>query len=143
MSFDVSVHEYPFPDFALPFRITMLPMTHSSPCVGARIEYDGRVIAYVPDTGYNENAVALARNADVLIAECAYLPGEENPSWPHLNPEAGARIAREAAAKRLVLAHFDAHRYAGFAARDAAQAAARTVFANADAAADGLEMTLC
>ena len=53
----------------------------------------------------------LAADADLLIAECAHLPGEQNPSWPHLNPQDAAAIARRAKAKRLALTHFDAGRY--------------------------------
>ena len=63
------------------------------------------------DRSRNENAVLLAADADLLIAECAHLPGEENPAWPHLNPAAAADIARRAKAKRLALTHFDAGRY--------------------------------
>ena len=39
-----------------------------------------------PDTRLCENVVLLAEDTDLLIAECAHLPGEQNPEWPHLNP---------------------------------------------------------
>jgi len=115
-----------------------LPMRHSDPTIGFRLAVEGKTVAYCPDTGYCEAAVRLARNADLLIAECAFRSGEESEGWPHLNPETAAGIAVEAGAEKLVLVHFDAFRYPDIPSRMAAQAAARTVFANAHAAVDEL-----
>jgi ribonuclease BN (tRNA processing enzyme) len=66
--------------------------------------------------------VLLAEDADLLIAECAHLPGEQNPAWPHLNPQDAADIARRAKAKRLALTHFDAGRYMSLQMRQEAVA---------------------
>lgn len=123
-----------------PFAARTLPLVHSDPVQGLRVESGGRVIAYVPDTGYCENAVTLARGADLLFAECAYRPGEERPAWPHLNPESAARIAREAGARRLVLVHFDARNYPTLEARREAEIAARAVFPESTAGMDGMEI---
>lgn len=121
----------------LPFRAQALPLVHSSECFGIRLEIDGRVISYVADTGDCENARSLARGADILFTECAYRPGEENPGWPHLNPETAADIALNAGAKRLVLVHFDAHRYPDFPIRRRAETTARRVFKPSRAGRDG------
>jgi ribonuclease BN (tRNA processing enzyme) len=78
---------------------------------------DGKTVAYCPDTGVCENAVELAKNADLLVIECSLKSGEKNPKWPHLNPEDAIAIAREASAKKLALVHFDANIYASLSDR--------------------------
>jgi ribonuclease BN (tRNA processing enzyme) len=90
----------------LPFTVTCLPLVHPAPCFGYRLELDGKVIAYCTDTGPCDNAVTLARDADLLITECGLKPGVTSPDWPHLNPEMAIGIAKEAGAKRLALTHF-------------------------------------
>ena len=97
-------------------------------------------LGYCPDTGYCENAVAIARDADLLIAECAFKSGENADNWPHLNPETAARIAREGNAKRLALVHFDAQRYPTLQDRNEAETVARTTFENTVATLDGMEI---
>jgi ribonuclease BN (tRNA processing enzyme) len=118
--FTVPLNKLPFPIdicelseglYKIPFPLECRFLVHASPCLGYRLELDGRIIAYSPDTGVCENAVKLAKDADLLIAECSHKPGEESPKWPHLNPEEAAEIARRAKAKRLALTHFDSGRY--------------------------------
>ena len=95
----------------LPFAVECLPLVHSVPCFGYRLELDGKVCTYCTDTGVCDNAIALARDADLLITECALKPGETSPAWPHLNPEDAIFIAKKARAKRLALMHFGAEVY--------------------------------
>jgi ribonuclease BN (tRNA processing enzyme) len=122
----------------LPFRITALPVAHTVETAAARIEADGRVLSYVVDTGVCDNAVAIARDADLLITECAYRSGESNSLWPHLSPETAAGIAKRAEARRLVLTHFDASRYDSAAKRKRAERIARSIFSETTASRDGL-----
>ncbi len=103
-------------------------------------EIDGKVVSYCPDTGYCENAVILSRGADLLIAECAYKTGQGSEEWPHLNPETAARIACEAKVKRLALVHFDARLYPTMEDRRESEAVARSIFPNAFAAYDDMEV---
>jgi ribonuclease BN (tRNA processing enzyme) len=117
-------------------------MLHSDPCLGYRITADGRTIAFCTDTGYCENAVKLAKEADLLITECAFKPGESNPEWPHLNPETAAKIAVESGAKRLALAHFDAARYLTMDERTEAEKAAREICPASFAASDLMELEI-
>lgn len=111
LPFPVEVHELSEGPYKIPFPIECRFLLHASPCMGYRIELDGKIIAYCPDTGICENAIKLAEDADLLIAECSHKPGESNPQWPHLNPKDAAEIARRARAKSLALTHFDAGRY--------------------------------
>jgi ribonuclease BN (tRNA processing enzyme) len=96
---------------SVPFTVECRPLVHPAPCYGYRLEVDGKVITYCTDTGACDNAVALARDADLLITECSLKPGEESPEWPHLNPQDAIGIAQKAKAKRLALVHFDAEVY--------------------------------
>jgi len=98
------VHERPFT-----FHSRLL--FHSSPCLGYRLELDGRTIAFCTDTGPCKNTVELARNGDLLITESAFRSGERSDLWPHLTPEDALDIKKESGAKRLVLTHFDAYKY--------------------------------
>lgn len=68
----------------------------------------GLKIAYCCDTVPCEGAVELARDADVLIHESTYLPGEERMAHRrgHSTAADAARCAREAGAHKLVLTHF-------------------------------------
>ena len=78
--------------------------------------------------------------ADLLITECAYKPGQSSEGWPHLNPELAAGIAKEAGAKKLALVHFDAAIYTTIEDRMMAEKAARTIFENAFAAMDDMQV---
>ncbi|MEK7309800.1 MAG: MBL fold metallo-hydrolase [Planctomycetota bacterium] len=113
-------------------------LLHPVPTLGYRFQLDGKVITYCTDTGYCENAVRLARNADLLITECAYKRGMLSSRWPHLNPDEAARLAKTANAKKLMLTHFDAGLYKTIPERHKAQNQARETFPNAFAATDNI-----
>ncbi len=136
LSYKTEVLELPADHRYIPFGLEFLPMDHSDLCLGYRITADEKIIAFCTDTGYCDNALSLAAGADLLITECAFRPGESNPEWPHLNPETAAKIAIEAGAKRLALAHFDAARYIKKNDRDAAESLAREIFPETIAASD-------
>lgn len=140
LKYKTEIHELPADDGKLPFAVEFLPTLHSSPTFGYRFELDGKVLAYCPDTGYCENAVQLSRKADLVIAECAFKSGQYSEDWPHLNPESAARIAQEAAAKRLALVHFDALLYKTIEDRKAAESAAKRIFSNTFCALDGMQI---
>lgn len=138
MPFPVKIHELDEGMHELPFRVECRPLIHPAPCFGYRVEIDGRVITYCTDTGVCDNAVILARDADLLITECSLKPGEENPTWPHLNPEDAIGIARRAQAKRLALTHFGAENYKTLAEREEVQKLFEIDCPGLVAATDGL-----
>ena len=138
LPYPVRMLELPGEAASLPFPVQALPLLHSGLTLGYRLEIGAKVVAYCPDTGYCENAVILARGADLLITECAYKEGQSSESWPHLNPETAGRIAREARALRLALTHFDARIYRSLPERMEAQTAARKEFPAAFAACDDM-----
>ena len=126
----------------IPFKCSCLPLVHADPVLGYRLELDGRTVAFCTDTGPCANAVELARGADLLISECAHRPGEENPGWPHMNPESAAAFAAEAGVGRLALVHFGADRYPAMKDRERAEKIARKIFKNTAAARDGMKLSL-
>ncbi len=140
LPYPVRMMEMPEDAASLPFPAETLPLRHSSLTLGYRLAIDGRVVTYCPDTGYCENAVTLARDADLLITECAYKNDQFFEGWPHLNPETAARIACEAGSKRLVLTHFDASVYRSLPERQEAETIAAGIFPATTAGTDGLEI---
>lgn len=126
----------------IPFLESALKLRHVSKCFGFRFNFESKIIGYVPDTGVCENAIKLAREADLLITECAMKPGTGTSVWPHLNPKTAAQIAKRARAKCLALVHFDAEIYKTMADREQAQTSARKIFPGAIAARDGQEIIL-
>ncbi|MFH1081360.1 MAG: MBL fold metallo-hydrolase [Pseudomonadota bacterium] len=137
LPFTTTIYEVPEDNGRLSFSLDAKPLLHSGVTLGYRIHIDGKTIAYCPDTGYCENAVALSLNADLLIIECAYKSGETDESWPHLNPETAARIAVEAGARKLVLTHFTAGTYLTLAERKVSEGVAQMIFPDTLAAMDG------
>jgi ribonuclease BN (tRNA processing enzyme) len=128
--FTVPLEKLPYPAHAIelgegihkiPFTVECRPLVHPGSCYGYRVEIDGKVIAFCTDTGVCDNAVTLARNADLLITECGLKPGDSSPDWPHLNPKDAIGIAERANAKRLALLHFGAEVYKTLEERKALQ----------------------
>lgn len=118
----------------LPFECRIL--THPVTTFGYRFKLDGKIIAYCTDTGYCENAIWLAKNSNLLIAECSYKRGMKVSEWPHLNPDDAGRLAKKSGTKKLVLTHFDASLYKTIPERRKAQNQARKTFYNTTAAMD-------
>ncbi|MGD0817303.1 MAG: ribonuclease Z [Methanomassiliicoccales archaeon] len=101
----------------IPIRFECRFLVHSTPCFGYRFEVDGKIVAFCTDTGVCANAIELCRDADLMIAECSFKPGQYSFIWPHLNPEDGVSMAKNANAKRLAWVHFDAAQYKTIAER--------------------------
>jgi len=68
----------------------------------------GQSFAVVMDTRMCDNAIALAKDVDLLVCESTYLSEEEREarSHGHLTARQAGTIAREAGVRRLVLTHF-------------------------------------
>jgi ribonuclease BN (tRNA processing enzyme) len=88
-----------------PFRLRTAPMRHPVPTLGMRIEADGRVLAYTADTGPCDEAVEVARGADLLLSEATWLDPRPSLGPIHLTAEEAGQLAARAEAGRLVLTH--------------------------------------
>ena len=128
LPYGVELYELPRDSQELPCEAGVFELEHGVPTIAVRLQIGDKIITYCPDTGLCESAVAAARGADLLMAECAYLPGEVHEEWPHLNPESAAQLAREAGAKDLILVHFDASRYDTMEKRKNALNCAQRIF---------------
>jgi ribonuclease BN (tRNA processing enzyme) len=89
-----------------PFRAETRLLPHSVLNAGIRLAADGRVLVYTGDTGPSREVVALAREADLLLAEATYVDQVPEDSRRHLSSARQAWLqAAEAGARHLVLTH--------------------------------------
>ena len=89
-----------------PFRAHTRLLPHWVPNAGVRLAAGGRTVAYTGDTGPSQEVPALARDADLLIAEATYVDRVPQDSRQYLTDARQAgRQAAEADAGRLVLTH--------------------------------------
>jgi ribonuclease Z len=96
----------------------------------------GRVVAVMGDTRPCENAVRLARGADVLVHEAtfAHALAEKAMAYGHSTTVQAAGIARDAGAGRLLITHFSS-RYKPEEVAEL-EREARAVFPHAEAAVE-------
>jgi ribonuclease BN (tRNA processing enzyme) len=89
-----------------PFAASTRLLPHWVPNAGIRLAAGGRVLAYTGDCGPSPEVVALARDADLLIAEASYpaVVPEDASGFASSARDAG-RQAREAGARHLLLTH--------------------------------------
>lgn len=137
----VRVHEYNG-TVRFPFGFESRELVHAVPCYGFKVTSEGRSVSFCTDTEDCPALRVLAKDADLLITECAFKSGEETKGSSHLNPETAARAAAESGTEKLALYHFDPARYPAIKDRKKAQTAARTIFKNTIAATDGLVINL-
>jgi ribonuclease BN (tRNA processing enzyme) len=96
----------PGSDFeAGPIRVRTALMRHQVPTLGMRIEADGDVLAYSGDTGPSEDLVALARGADLLVAEATWIKRPEGWDVIHMTASEAGEAGRRAEVGSLVLTH--------------------------------------
>ena len=69
-----------------------------------RVENKKKSFVYTGDTDYCDEAIEIAKNADVLLTECS-LPDNKKAEG-HLTPCLAGKIAAKAKAKTLILTHF-------------------------------------
>lgn len=94
------------------------PLNHPGGAIGYRICWRGLTVAYVTDTEHfcdrlDDNVLALAENADVLIIDSTYTDEEYNhpltgkAGWGHSTWQEAVKVARAANVKQLVIFHHD------------------------------------
>ena len=94
--------------------VTAFGVDHGVECVGFRISQGGSTLVYAADTRPCENVVEYAREADLLIHEIYSLHSgvEQAHAFGHSTATEAGRTAREAGAKRLVVTHLRASKFA-------------------------------
>ncbi len=124
-----------------PFNFSCKQLKHTDTALGYRLQVDGKTIVYCSDTAICENDFLLAQDADLLIHECTFVPGETS-NWGHSNPEEVAGMALKANVKQLALTHFGAARYTSLEMRKKSEDVAKEIFSNTTVATDGLVINL-
>jgi ribonuclease BN (tRNA processing enzyme) len=86
---------------------TVIPrtVTHTQNlhCLGYRIEYGGKALAYSGDSQYCDSLVRLCGNVDLAVLDCSF--PASRPSPVHLHAGQCGQVAREAGVGQLVLSH--------------------------------------
>jgi phosphoribosyl 1,2-cyclic phosphodiesterase len=106
-------------------------LNHPNGATGYRIEYAGKVVAYITDTehrpgGRDPNVLALIQGAEVMIYDASYTDAEfpTHKDWGHSTWQEGVRLADAADVKTLVIFHHDPGHDDDFMDQIAAEAAA-------------------
>jgi len=87
------------------FTVNTAPVQHIEESIAFRItSTDGFSAVYTGDTDYSETIIDLAKDADLLICECA-LPDRHKVEG-HLTPSLAGDLAAKAGVRKLVLTHF-------------------------------------
>ncbi len=102
----------------------------------------GRVVAILGDTRYCENAIRLAKDADLLVHEATFAAGEEAMAheYFHSTTAQAAGVAIKAGAKKLCLTHISS-RYDRHASRELLEEA-RGFFGDTELAEDFKEIEI-
>ncbi len=152
--FPVSIAEVPSIRFASAdgpieiggVTITPFAVNHPQGAFGYRVDGPDRSVAIVTDheagTDIDEGVLAAIAEADVLIHDAQYLPGElaTHQGWGHSTYQQAVAAAVASGVGELVLTSHDPHRTdAGI---DAMVESAREVFANTSAARPGMVIGL-
>jgi ribonuclease BN (tRNA processing enzyme) len=95
-------------------RVTNARGNHPQGVFAFRVEHGGKAVVYATDTEHYEGRIdeklaALAKDAAILIYDSQYTPEEysSKKGWGHSTFEEGAKLAKLAGAKKLVLYHHD------------------------------------
>ena len=87
------------------FSVHTAPVKHNPESIAFLItSFDGASVVYTGDTDYSETIIDLAKEADLLICECA-LPDKLRVDG-HLTPSLAGELAAKAGVGKLVLTHF-------------------------------------
>jgi phosphoribosyl 1,2-cyclic phosphodiesterase len=128
-------------------NILVLPLNHPQGCFGYRIMQDDKVLSYCTDVEHgldwsDRNIQILSRNADFLIIDAQYTPGElpEYEGWGHSSWKQAIESGIQAEAKKIALYHHDPYHEDAVVTEILAEA--KKLFPNVIAASEGLEVTL-
>jgi phosphoribosyl 1,2-cyclic phosphodiesterase len=111
-------------------QISTGPLNHPNDATGYRLEYRGKILAYITDTehrpdGLDPNILKLVDSADVMIYDASYTDAEypSHRNWGHSTWQEGVRLADAARVKTLVIFHHDPGHDDAFMDQVAAEAA--------------------
>ena len=97
--YEMNTETIHFDGWSLTSALTM----HTSTSLAFRISSEDKSIFYSGDASNPENLIELSREADLMLCECSFPVGWENPD--HLSPDRIGMLAKKSDAKRVVLTH--------------------------------------
>ena len=129
-------------------KVTARWLNHPQGCLGFRIETPAGTVAYATDNEpgdpqLDESLLELAAGADILINDAQFTPEQlatKRKGWGHSSWLEGAKMARQAGVKTLVLFHHDPDSTDRMV--DSILRQAREEFASVYAASEGMVITL-
>jgi phosphoribosyl 1,2-cyclic phosphodiesterase len=129
-------------------NVTAIPQYHKFPggSHGLRIEDDGASLVFCTDLehidGIDENIVAFAKDADLLIHDGQYTAEEykKYKGWGHSTWQDAAEVAKRANVKKLIVTHHDPDHDDDFL--DAMEKQCKEVFPNSLFAKEGMEFVV-
>lgn len=124
------------------------PLNHPDGATGYRLEFGGKVLAYVTDTEHvvgrtDHHVVELMQNADLVVYDATYTEAEyrQKVGWGHSTWEEAVRLAAIAQCRQLALFHHEPNH--DDATMERIEQQARAVFPETFAAREGTTVTLC
>lgn len=89
-----------------PFTITPTRVNHPVEAYGVRVEADGRTLAYTGDTDTCRALSGLLKDADLALADAAFVEGRDTVENIHLSSARAAQATLDAGGvQRLMLTH--------------------------------------
>jgi ribonuclease BN (tRNA processing enzyme) len=89
-----------------PLTVTPMLVNHPVEAYGLRVELEGAVLAYTGDTDACDALKSLCHNADLVLADAAFVDGRDEVEGIHLSGRRAAQAALDAeGVGRLVLTH--------------------------------------
>ena len=88
-------------------RIQVGEARHPVPCVGYRVESEGRVFGYTGDTNTLPSLAGFYRGSSLLLADALFPADKWSEQKPHLSASLAAELACDAGAEQLVLTHLN------------------------------------
>jgi len=88
-----------------PFTVQPVRVEHPVEAYGLRVSAGGSLLAYTGDTGRCDQLEAVARGADLLLAEASFHEAAANPPGIHLTGADCGELAGAAGAQRLLITH--------------------------------------
>ncbi|MEK3887496.1 MBL fold metallo-hydrolase [Bacillus sp. FSL K6-3431] len=88
-----------------PYTVEFLQTKHSAICFAMRISAGGKTLVYTADSGYFEELIDFASEADVLLCESNFYKGMDAAAAGHMTSEEAGLLASKSNVKKLVLTH--------------------------------------
>lgn len=118
-------------------EITTFPVRHPVPCRAIRLEAEGKTLVFTGDTNTCEGLAEFAKDADVLLADAAFLDSEWKENLPHLSAKKAAEAAKQAGVQTLYLTHLPVQHD-----KNTLEQEAKQVFPETKAVEEGLVISL-